>query len=111
MPARTRSLAAASRCGAAMADGVWRTIATWSDASITASSPSHAPRARKRGTCARTTAPDVIRASPPCCTWTYRSKDGGIFLMTDFEKTVLADLSELKAHMRYLVGSGNAGRI
>ena len=31
--------------------------------------------------------------------------------MTDFEKTVLADLAELKAHMRYLVGSGNAGRI
>jgi hypothetical protein len=31
--------------------------------------------------------------------------------MTDFEKTVLADLSELKAHMRYLVGSGNDGRV
>lgn len=31
--------------------------------------------------------------------------------MTDFEKTVLADLAELKAHMRYLVGSGNAGRV
>lgn len=29
--------------------------------------------------------------------------------MTDFEKTVLADLAELKAHMRWLVGSGNAG--
>ena len=29
--------------------------------------------------------------------------------MTDFEKTVLADLSELKAHMRWLVGNGNAG--
>ena len=29
--------------------------------------------------------------------------------MTDFEKTVLADLSELKAHMRWLVGSGNSG--
>ena len=31
--------------------------------------------------------------------------------MTDFEKTVLADLAELKAHMRYLVGSGNDGRV
>ncbi len=31
--------------------------------------------------------------------------------MTDFERTVLADLAELKAHMRYLVGSGNAGRV
>ncbi len=32
-------------------------------------------------------------------------------LMTDFERTVLADLAELKAHMRYLVGSGNDGRV
>ena len=31
--------------------------------------------------------------------------------MTDFEQTVLADLAELKAHMRYLVGNGNAGRV
>ena len=31
--------------------------------------------------------------------------------MTDFEKTVLADLAELKAHMRYLVGTGNDGRV
>ena len=31
--------------------------------------------------------------------------------MTDFEKTVLADLSELKAHMRWLVGNGKAGCI
>ena len=31
--------------------------------------------------------------------------------MNDFEKTVLADLAELKANMRYLVGSGNAGRV
>ena len=31
--------------------------------------------------------------------------------MTDFEKTVLADLAELKAHMRYLVGSGIDGRV
>lgn len=29
--------------------------------------------------------------------------------MTEFEKTVLADLGELKAHMRWLVGNGNAG--
>lgn len=29
--------------------------------------------------------------------------------MTDFEKIVLADLAELKAQMRWLVGNGNAG--
>jgi hypothetical protein len=31
--------------------------------------------------------------------------------MTDFERQVLADLSELKAHMRWLVGNGKAGCI
>jgi hypothetical protein len=31
--------------------------------------------------------------------------------MTEFEKTVLADLSELKAHMRWLIGNGNPGRL
>ena len=31
--------------------------------------------------------------------------------MTDFEKSVLSDLSELKAHMRWLVGNGKPGCI
>ncbi len=31
--------------------------------------------------------------------------------MTDFEKTVLADLAELKAHMRWLVGNGKPGLV
>ena len=31
--------------------------------------------------------------------------------MNDFEQKVLADLSEVKAHMRWLVGNGNEGKI
>lgn len=31
--------------------------------------------------------------------------------MTDFEKKVLTDLSELKAHMRWIVGNGNEGKM
>jgi len=31
--------------------------------------------------------------------------------MTEFEKQVLADLAELKANMRWLVGNGRAGVI
>jgi hypothetical protein len=31
--------------------------------------------------------------------------------MTDFERQVLADLSELKAQMRALVGNGQPGRV
>ncbi len=31
--------------------------------------------------------------------------------MEDFEEKVLADLSELKAHMRWVVGNGNQGKI
>lgn len=31
--------------------------------------------------------------------------------MTDFEQRVLADLSELKAHMRWLIGDGKPGRL
>jgi len=31
--------------------------------------------------------------------------------MTEFEQKVLSDLSELKAHMRWLVGNGNEGKI
>lgn len=31
--------------------------------------------------------------------------------MTDFEQKVLADLSELRVHMRWLVGNGNQGRV
>jgi hypothetical protein len=31
--------------------------------------------------------------------------------MNDFEEKVLTDLAELKAHMRYLVGSGNEGKM
>jgi hypothetical protein len=31
--------------------------------------------------------------------------------MNDFEERVLTDLSELKAHMRYLVGTGNEGKM
>ncbi len=31
--------------------------------------------------------------------------------MTDFEQTVLADLSELKTQMRALVGNGQPGRM
>ncbi len=32
-------------------------------------------------------------------------------LMTDFEKHVLADLAELKANMRWLIGNGSPGLI
>jgi hypothetical protein len=31
--------------------------------------------------------------------------------MTEFEKQVLEDLAELKAHMRSLVGNGQPGRV
>ena len=31
--------------------------------------------------------------------------------MNDFEQRVLTDLSELKAHMRWLVGNGNEGKM
>jgi hypothetical protein len=31
--------------------------------------------------------------------------------MSDFEEQVLKDLSELKAHMRWLIGNGKAGCI
>lgn len=31
--------------------------------------------------------------------------------MTNFEERVLRDLGELKAHMRFIVGNGNEGKI
>ncbi len=31
--------------------------------------------------------------------------------MNEFESTVLADLAELKTHMRWLIGNGNPGRL
>lgn len=31
--------------------------------------------------------------------------------MTEFEQKVLSDLAELKAHMRWVVGNGNEGKI
>jgi hypothetical protein len=31
--------------------------------------------------------------------------------MNEFQRTVLADLSELKANMRWLIGNGNPGRL
>lgn len=31
--------------------------------------------------------------------------------MTTFEEQVLRDLSELKAHMRWIVGNGNQGKL
>jgi hypothetical protein len=31
--------------------------------------------------------------------------------MTDFEQKVLSDLAELKAHMRWIVGDGNQGKL
>jgi hypothetical protein len=31
--------------------------------------------------------------------------------MSDFERLVLSDLAELKAHMRWIVGNGNEGKI
>lgn len=31
--------------------------------------------------------------------------------MSDFEEKVLSDLGELKAHMRWVVGNGNEGKI
>jgi hypothetical protein len=31
--------------------------------------------------------------------------------MSDFERVVLSDLAELKAHMRWVVGNGNEGKI
>jgi len=30
--------------------------------------------------------------------------------MNEFESTVLADLAELKTHLRWLIGNGNPGR-
>jgi hypothetical protein len=36
---------------------------------------------------------------------------GRVDVMDDFEERVLSDLSELKAHMRWVVGSGNQGKI
>lgn len=32
-------------------------------------------------------------------------------MKSEFETTVLADLAELKAHMRWLIGNGNPGRL
>lgn len=32
-------------------------------------------------------------------------------VMTDFEQKVLSDLAELKAHMRWVVGNGNEGKM
>jgi hypothetical protein len=32
-------------------------------------------------------------------------------VMNDFEQKVLSDLAELKAHMRWLVGDGNQGKM
>lgn len=34
-----------------------------------------------------------------------------MFDMTQFEERVLRDLSELKAHMRWIVGNGNEGKL
>jgi hypothetical protein len=31
--------------------------------------------------------------------------------MSDFEEKVLSDLAELKAHMRWVIGNGNEGKI
>ena len=31
--------------------------------------------------------------------------------MSDFEQKVLSDLAELKAHMRWVIGNGNEGKI
>ncbi len=31
--------------------------------------------------------------------------------MSDFERTVLSDLAELKAHMRWVIGNGNEGKM
>jgi hypothetical protein len=31
--------------------------------------------------------------------------------MSDFEQRVLSDLAEVKAHMRWLVGNGNEGKV
>ena len=31
--------------------------------------------------------------------------------MSDFEQKVLSDLAEVKAHMRWLVGNGNEGKV
>lgn len=31
--------------------------------------------------------------------------------MTNFEERVLRDLSELKAHMRWIIGNGNEGKM
>lgn len=31
--------------------------------------------------------------------------------MSEFEQKVLSDLSELKAHMRWVIGNGNEGKI
>jgi hypothetical protein len=31
--------------------------------------------------------------------------------MSDFEQRVLSDLAELKAHMRWVVGNGNEGKM
>jgi hypothetical protein len=35
----------------------------------------------------------------------------GVAVMDGFEERVLSDLSELKVHMRWVVGNGNEGKI
>ena len=39
------------------------------------------------------------------------SFESGSVMMTNFEERVLRDLGELKAHMRWIVGNGNEGKI
>ena len=41
----------------------------------------------------------------------HGSFESGGVAMTNFEERVLRDLGELKAHMRWIVGNGNEGKI
>jgi hypothetical protein len=41
----------------------------------------------------------------------HGSFESGSVAMTNFEERVLRDLGELKAHMRWIVGNGNEGKI
>ncbi len=41
----------------------------------------------------------------------FDGSESGSVTMTNFEERVLRDLGELKAHMRWIVGNGNEGKI
>ena len=56
--------------------------------------------------------PQTVRRKHSAAVFTLLdgSESGGV-AMTNFEERVLRDLGELKAHMRWIVGNGNEGKI